>query len=831
MRRHLGKPRDLARARGLGSPAGALAVALVAALAALPTYGDVAPAPKAVLQLSEVMVDPGSEVSEAEGEWTEITVLAGGDAAGWKVTDLDGADDFVFPSMQVEAGEQIVVANGGTRPAQARDEARVLFAQKSWYTFDNRGDEAVLLAPDGTVADTLRWGTGEAVDTNSSAGGRTLSPDEPLIEGASLALVDDQLAMARPTPGAPNRQLQRADEAGLRIAGVVGTPGSLAAVVCPAAADGFDAFLWKLTWGRRSDALTTLPLAPLECFGAGGFPGEAYSTALEAALGVSVGAWASVDTRSWNASTRVALVDPWGEEALVFLPPLEPAASARTFSLWNPCACEGGWARRTLDAGPTGGALRPVEDLRILAAGPEFEAGVLATLEGAATTIEFNAYILTSTTTRAALSEAALRGVAVRVLLEASPVGGVSPESALSPTNLRAWNDSGVWARAFNTTPPNAARDHAKFVIADGHTAIVSTENFVGAAFSAKDANSGYAALVNSSAVAADLSAVFDWDFALGRDLTAPGPPAPMATPSGAPSPSGATRAAVLVSPRAGQDAWISLVDNATASVALEALSADLATLGPDAPLGSALLRACARGVGVRILLAGASSPEDDNLQVARALTIAAAARTCGDDFAFRSDARAPGGPSVLHAKVLVADGAQAILGSHNLVSAAFLSNREVSLWIVDTAAASQLGAFLEADFARGEGIGAAALSLDAPAEIGSARFPPTDAPISGNYALLAAAGTASSLFALRGVFRRSRQGRAPKARPTPPAEVEGGRDDPLLRLGPAVELAPAAEERDAFNPRAEPPEVAPSRPPAGGGALPPSALELFEKS
>ncbi len=806
---------------------------MIATLAALPTLGGAGEAQPAQLRLAEVLPDPEGNATEAEAEWTEIEVTGGGQLSGWALTDFDGALDFTFPSAEVAEGDRLVVANGHSTPGGVADGARMFFANKSWWTFDNPGDEVALVTPGGAVADALRWGAGQALDLTEPA----QSAQGPVLPGASVGRRDGAVAWLHPTPGGPNLVLDRAADATVRLAGLVGAPGALASAFCAAEGHSFDPYLWTVAWAAHSVLLGDERLAPGRCLLAGAALESVPRDAVGASLGANLSYGAPFATASWNATTRVDLLDPWGTAALSFFPPVEDAPQGRGPRAWTACSCLGGWASAALSPFPPAPSFRGLEDLRVVRAGPELEGAAVALIENAASTVVLNAYLLTASSIRGALSDAARKGVFTRVLLESAPVGGISDANALSAKAVEQWNSSGVWVKAFATAPPNPARDHAKYAVADGHSFLVATENFVGAALSADDPNTGYALLGNSTPLSKDLTEVFDWDFALGADRTAPGRLAAGDLPIAAHAfTEGGPRAAVLASPEAGESSWVEVIDNASLRLDFALLSADMATAGPTGSIGRALLRACAKGAAIHGLLAGAfaSTDTNENLAVARALVAAAAVLPCAGRFDLRIDARPSASTSVLHAKVLVADGLQAILGSHNWVRAAFASNREVSLWVESKDAAGSLEGMLELDFARADPVEAAPLSLSGDGRLGAAPTLEVRGGASPTYAALALGGTGAMVIVLFGARRRRRPGR-PAGPPTlidasvVPREGPSTPFDPIQRaaLEELPPLAPPA--REAFNPRADPPSASP-RPDLRAATLPANAFELFEK-
>ncbi len=268
-----------------------------------------------------------------------------------------------------------------------------------------------------------------------------------------------------------------------------------------------------------------------------------------------------------------------------------------------------------------------------------------------------------------------------------------------------ALESSGVAIRAFAAGAPRAARDHAKYLVADDLRFAVLTENLVASAFRSETPNTGYGLVGESSGLARDLGRLFDWDWALagGPPPATPRDRSPASGPTPQGPPAGSVVASLLASPgeAALTDAWTALVGNATATVQVESLSADDAVLGPDRPLGEALLRAASRGVTVSVLLGSPADAQASPPQEQPAARLAAAALSVAAPLEVRIDPRLPMAPSKMHAKVLVVDATRYILGSHNLVEAAFVANREVSLLVHDPATASWLADQLGEDFDR----------------------------------------------------------------------------------------------------------------------------------
>ncbi len=150
--------------RGRVVRAGAVALALFLVLPPLPTQGEAGPADAAALALSEWMPVAPPGALEASAEWVELFAESAGSLAGWKITDNDGDDDFVFGPGLTSEGERIVIANGAQAPEGTATGARVLFMNKTSWTWDNTGDDLVLVAPGGATAARWTFGSGTAID-------------------------------------------------------------------------------------------------------------------------------------------------------------------------------------------------------------------------------------------------------------------------------------------------------------------------------------------------------------------------------------------------------------------------------------------------------------------------------------------------------------------------------------------------------------------------------------------------------------------------------------------------------------------------------------------
>ncbi len=277
------------------------------------------------------------------------------------------------------------------------------------------------------------------------------------------------------------------------------------------------------------------------------------------------------------------------------------------------------------------------------------------------------------------LVAAATRGVTVRVLVEAKPVGGISRRQARILDRLV---DAGVDVRVIGVGASRYAFHHPKYAVVDDR-ALVLTENWKPAGTGGRSSR-GWGVRVESNQTAAELAAVFSHDadapdtrtwstFRRGRTFEAV-PPANGSYPSNQrPVEFRARNVTVLTAPGNAESAVVGYINDAT-----ERIDVIQPTLGREGnKLVEATLRAAKRGVEVRILLSGAWYVAEENAALVSWL----------DGWAERNDAplsvklAEPGGRyEKIHAKGLLVDNDVAVVGSLNWNRYSAEENREVAL-------------------------------------------------------------------------------------------------------------------------------------------------------
>jgi phosphatidylserine/phosphatidylglycerophosphate/cardiolipin synthase-like enzyme len=285
-------------------------------------------------------------------------------------------------------------------------------------------------------------------------------------------------------------------------------------------------------------------------------------------------------------------------------------------------------------------------------------------------------YTLTSERVVAELVAAHERGVDVRVLLDAGPVGGISTRQARLLDRLVA---AGIAVRVHGG--PRARYDfhHAKYAVADDR-AVVLTENWKPAGTGGHGSR-GWGVALDDPAFATDLAAVFASDFDAHDAVTwrryRQGETFEPATPTTATYPSAfdpatvpVDRVELLVAPDNAEGRLLELLRSAENRVRVQ----QVAIGGPDDPFLRAAIAAARRGVDVDVLLSGAWYVREDNRALVDRLNSLAEREGLPLDAAVVDP---DGRFEKVHAKGVVVDDS-VVVGSLNWNTHAARENREV---------------------------------------------------------------------------------------------------------------------------------------------------------
>lgn len=276
---------------------------------------------------------------------------------------------------------------------------------------------------------------------------------------------------------------------------------------------------------------------------------------------------------------------------------------------------------------------------------------------GATRSVCVEVYLLTDSRVMDALAEDAQRGVDVRVLLEAHPFGGdvASPQRTIDTLAL-----SGIQAKFAN---PAYTYTHAKMLIIDNATLYVLTANLSrsGLGGSSLARNREFGVVDTHTDDVAEALAIFQADWNRTRPALHDGN--------------------MVVSPFNARAKIMALLALARTSLVIE----DEEMYDPAAE--TALIAAAHRGVRVRLVL-----PDPSMI----AASDAARLKSGGVRVEYVS---AP----YIHAKVIVADGRLAFVGSENFSPTSLDQNREVGLLLADTSALATIAATFERDWVVGQ--------------------------------------------------------------------------------------------------------------------------------
>jgi phosphatidylserine/phosphatidylglycerophosphate/cardiolipin synthase-like enzyme len=276
------------------------------------------------------------------------------------------------------------------------------------------------------------------------------------------------------------------------------------------------------------------------------------------------------------------------------------------------------------------------------------------------------------------LVAAADRGVRVRVLLDAAPVGGLTAEEAAVLDYLVA---NGVRVRLLGGPRARFRFHHAKYAVVDDR-ALVLTENWKPAGTGGNDSR-GWGVRIDSPAVAADLAALFasDADWRDGRRWRRVRANRTF-DPGGRANGSYRTRhpprrvrvdgVRVLTAPGNAEPALVEMLDSAADRIAIVQPTVG----GPSQPLVRATLRAARRGVEVRILLSDAWYVAEQNRAFVERVNERAAARDLPVSARLADSGDRYG---KIHAKGLVVDDT-AVVGSLNWNNVSARENRELAV-------------------------------------------------------------------------------------------------------------------------------------------------------
>jgi cardiolipin synthase len=283
------------------------------------------------------------------------------------------------------------------------------------------------------------------------------------------------------------------------------------------------------------------------------------------------------------------------------------------------------------------------------------ESPIVDAIDGAKKSVWLEMYILSDTNVIRALEETANRGIDVRVMLEPHPVGTSSPTSTMD--KLRA-----AGAKVEETNPAFALT-HEKGMIIDGTTAYIMTSNFSRSALGGYGSSSRYSENREYDIIdtrfqdVQAVTAIFNADWSRSN--------AQFNDPN------------LVVSPVNARNDFMAFINSAHHTLIVEAEEMQ------DSSIEQALVSAAQRGVQVEVILPSSGTGNDQGIQ-----TIKQGGVQVKEDSQL-----------YMHAKMMVADGREAFVGSENISSESLDHNRELGILISDSGVISTLEQTFQQDW------------------------------------------------------------------------------------------------------------------------------------
>jgi cardiolipin synthase A/B len=277
---------------------------------------------------------------------------------------------------------------------------------------------------------------------------------------------------------------------------------------------------------------------------------------------------------------------------------------------------------------------------------------ILDAINGAQKSIWLEMYLLTDTNIIQALENAAGRHLDVRVMLEPHPYGGGSPQSTLDALQAAGASVEDT-SSAFTLT-------HEKGMIIDGNTAFIMTCNFTYSALNGKNREYGIIDTIPQDVEGTIAIFNADWN-RTSVQITDPN---------------------LVVSPNNSRTMLTNLINSAKISLILEEEEM------LDSSMEQALVNAERRGVTVQVILAAPSGSSNDPNGPGIAVLKAGGVQVKEDTQLY------------IHAKMIVADGSLAFVGSENFSTTSLDNNRELGVLLTNAQIMSTLQQTFQSDWA-----------------------------------------------------------------------------------------------------------------------------------
>lgn len=282
------------------------------------------------------------------------------------------------------------------------------------------------------------------------------------------------------------------------------------------------------------------------------------------------------------------------------------------------------------------------------------ETPILNAINNATTSIYVELYLLTDTTVITALENAAQRGLDVRVMLDPDPFG-VGPTQPAQ--TLQALSNAGAQTK---DTSPSFTFTHEKSVVVDGRTAYIMTCNLSKSALggSSSTTNREYGIVDTESTDVAAVLGIFTADWNRSSYTL--------------------TDNDLVLSPVNSRSDFVALINKAQSSLKIEAEEMQ------DSGVEQAIVNARSRGVTVQVIL-----PSNDSSNTTGITTLKNGGVSVFEDTHF-----------YMHAKLIIADGSEAFVGSENISSTSLDQNRELGILLSKASVISTLASTFSSDLA-----------------------------------------------------------------------------------------------------------------------------------
>jgi cardiolipin synthase A/B len=262
------------------------------------------------------------------------------------------------------------------------------------------------------------------------------------------------------------------------------------------------------------------------------------------------------------------------------------------------------------------------------------ETPILNAINNATTSVYVELYLLTDTNVINALENAAKRGLDVRVMLDPDPdgVGTTGPAQTLQ--------DLSAAGAQTEDSSPSFTFTHEKGMIIDGKTAYIMTCNLTQAALggSSSTTNREYGIVDTESTDVKAVLGIFNADWNRASYTL--------------------TDSDLVLSPVNSRSDFVALINQAQSSLKIEAEEMQ------DTSIEQAIVSAEARGVSVQVIL-----PSDDSSNSSGITTLKNGGVSVYEDNTF-----------YMHAKLIIADGTEAFVGSENISTTSLDDNRELGI-------------------------------------------------------------------------------------------------------------------------------------------------------